>query len=141
VTGIGKDAAEADTGSTDPVDLGRCDLQGFVRYARSSSGTRARSRRAASLAQALRQEQAQPTSQPALRVMPVSPRPASGSWRSCQARRHTAAPRRPMPPFLRQGRIVDDQPGIVTANQSIGLGKQRHLERRFVPNTAANEVM
>jgi hypothetical protein len=44
-------------------------------------------------------------------------------------------------PFLGQGRIVDDQPGIVATNQSVRLGKQRCLERSLVPNAAADKAM
>jgi len=46
-----------------------------------------------------------------------------------------------MPPLLGQGRIVDDQPGSVVANQSVRLGKQRCLKRSLIPEAAANEVM
>ena len=44
-------------------------------------------------------------------------------------------------PLLRQRRIVDDQPGIVTADLSVGFGEQRRLQRRGVPDAARDEVV
>jgi len=44
-------------------------------------------------------------------------------------------------PLLGQGRIVDDQPGTVTANLFIGFSRKRRLERFFIPHAASNEMM
>ena len=44
-------------------------------------------------------------------------------------------------PLLRQRRIVDDQPGVITANHLVGLGKQDFLQRGRIPYTTCYEVM
>ena len=44
-------------------------------------------------------------------------------------------------PLLGQCGIVDNQPGIFTADLSVGFGKQRHFQRRGVPDTTCNEMV
>lgn len=44
-------------------------------------------------------------------------------------------------PFLGKGRIVNDQPSVVPADHPVGFGKQRSLQRGFVPDAAGNKMM
>src|SRR5690606_3825549 len=43
--------------------------------------------------------------------------------------------------LLGQGRIVDDQPGILASDLSVSLGEQRPLQWSFVPHAAADEMV
>lgn len=43
--------------------------------------------------------------------------------------------------LLGQRGVVDDQPGIVPANLSVGLGEQRRFQRRGIPDAARNEMV
>src|SRR5579864_3772577 len=46
-----------------------------------------------------------------------------------------------MAPLLGQSRVVDNQPGILAPDLPVGFGEQRQLQRRLIPDAAANEVM
>src|SRR5208282_2365578 len=44
-------------------------------------------------------------------------------------------------PLLRQRRVVDDQPGVITADHLIGLGEQDFLQRGRIPYATCYEVV
>ena len=73
--------------------------------------------------------------------MPASPRPETGSWQSSQARRRIAVHANRVTSLLRQRGVVDDQPGIVAANQPVGFDQQGRFERGCIPDAAADEMM
>ena len=46
-----------------------------------------------------------------------------------------------MVPFLGKAGIIDDQKGILAADQPVGCGQKRRLQRRAVPDPVSCEVM
>ena len=140
IAGISKHAAKAHAGGANPVDLGQRDLGlGPVdTMAIGHAGTVEPGRIARP---ALGQEQPQPDHH--------------RHFARCQRQRHqrlavgVLAKRRGVlrsdadrvASLLGQRGIVDDQPGIVTADHPVGFGEQHRLQRRGVPDAARDEMV
>ena len=140
ISGIGQHAAEAHAGGANPVDLGQRDL-GLGPVGATVLGHAGTVEPGGIARPALGQEQPQPHHHRHLArgQRQRHQRLAVGVLAKRRGILRRDADR--VAALLGQRGVVDDQPGIVPANLSVGLGEQRLLQRRGIPDAARDEVV